>query len=122
MRVLHGFSLIRRLGCKIYMILVRLIMSVTPPCFFVWGVHFTPQAARAAISGAGDSGAGTPLTSPPPPPPPASHRAAPVKEKKQEVWVGEEAALAEGFGAEIEGALGAILEQVGSVCVSARAE
>ncbi|CAM9879279.1 unnamed protein product [Pylaiella littoralis] len=81
-------------------------------------------AARAAISGSGDSGAGAPLTSSPSPP--SGRRAAagspaPAKEQEQEeeLWIGEEAALAEGFGAEVEGAIGAVLEQGPRVSLTA---
>lgn len=82
------------------------------------------QAARAAISGAGDSGAGTPLTSPPPPRPQAGASAAAaaaaatragadkLEEEDEEEWEGEEAEFAAAFGAEVEGALGTLLEQV----------
>lgn len=39
--------------------------------------------------------------------------------EEREKWIGEEAAMAEAHGAEIEGALGAVLEQVSvkGVCV-----
>ncbi|CAM9652590.1 unnamed protein product, partial [Hapterophycus canaliculatus] len=86
-------------------------------------------AARAAISGAGDSGAGAPLASPPSEGQGARPAAAaPVAAaaaaaaaataaasaagaEGQEEWIGEEAALADAIGAEIEGGLGTVLEQ-----------
>ncbi|CBJ30220.1 conserved unknown protein [Ectocarpus siliculosus] len=82
-------------------------------------------AARAAISGAGDSGAGAPLTSPPPPdrqattPPPAAAAAATANLGEKEEWIGEEAAMADAVAAEIEGALGAVLEQEPGVSLTA---
>lgn len=91
--------------------------------FHFFFLSLNSQAARAAISGSGDSGAGAPLTSSPSPPSgrrAAAESPAPAKEQEQEeeLWIGEEAALAEGFGAEVEGAIGAVLEQVGRVSVS----
>ncbi|CAM9252295.1 unnamed protein product [Ectocarpus sp. 8 AP-2014] len=82
-------------------------------------------AARAAISGAGDSGAGTPLTSPPPPdrqattPPPAAAAEATADLVEKEKWVGEEAAMADAVAAEVEGALGAVLVQEPGVSLTA---
>ncbi|CAM9547042.1 unnamed protein product [Ectocarpus fasciculatus] len=85
-------------------------------------------AARAAISGTGDSGAGAPLTSPPPPdrqattPPPSAAAAAAAnadREGVEEEWIGEEAAMADAVAAEIEGALGAVLAQEPGVSLTA---
>ncbi|CAN0157770.1 unnamed protein product [Scytosiphon promiscuus] len=86
-------------------------------------------AARAAISGAGDSGAGAPLPSPPPagqetrpaaaPAPAPAPAAAAAEVEGEEEWIGEEAAMADAIGAEIEGALGAVLEQGPDVSLTA---
>lgn len=87
------------------------------------------QAARSAITGNGDSGAGAPLQDPQPSSEAATPAAAPdaaaatggqrlggsedsEKAKVVDKWFGEDVAIAEGYGGEIETALGVVLEQV----------